>query len=300
MNHQNQVIPTTASFHNTWTNVGDQFAIPQNSSSLSQQILWNDRIFHGTSSHPNPEDKMDKILTTTQAHDDEDFHDKIEQRVGFKINNVYLFKEAFIHKSAQKQHSCSNERLEFLGDSVINLSVADFVYRSYPNEEEGFMTKLRTKLVNRFTLSYLAKQMKLHELIITSRQINMKESQNDKIMEDAFEAFIGALYLDVGFEKSSKFVIDIMKSAINFNEIMIDSNYKDILLRHAQKEYSTLPEYIVSKSEGPPHKRTFYVFVKVGTEEYGKGEGSTKKQAEQNAAKQTLQLMNVNIQDFIK
>lgn len=292
------VLPTTASFQNSWNDVGDQFAIPQDSL-LSQQILWNDRIFHGTSSHPNPE-STNKILSTTHTSQDETIQSDIERIVGFKINNVYLYKEAFIHKSAQKQHACSNERLEFLGDSVINLAVADFVFKAYPNEEEGFMTKLRTKLVNRFTLSFLAKQTKMHELIVTSRQINMKQTPNDKIMEDAFEAFVGALYLDTSFEKASTFVIELMKSAINFNQIMIDSNYKDILLRHSQKEYSVLPEYILDKSEGPPHQRVFYVTVKVEDKVYGKGEGNTKKQAEQEAAKHTLTLMNVNIQDFIK
>ena len=247
---------------------------------LSHQILWNDRLFHGTSSHPTPDNPVDKILETTQSSRDEQIHDHIEKIIGFKINNVYLYKEAFIHKSAQKQHYCSNERLEFLGDSVINLAVADFVYKTYPNEEEGFMTKLRTKLVNRYTLSFLGKQTKLHELIITSRQINIKQSLNDKIMEDAFEAFIGALYLDVGFEKSSGFVIDIMKRSIDFKTLMIDSNYKDILLRHSQKEYGVLPEYVLDKSEGPPHERTFFVHVNVNNKTYGYGEGSTK-QAEQ-------------------
>lgn len=294
-----QPIPTTATINNTWCDIGDQFAIPQNSS-FSQQILWNDRLFHGSSSHPNPTDEVDKILSTTQSTQDDTIQIEIERMVGFKINNVYLFKEAFIHKSAQRQHCCSNERLEFLGDSVISLAVADFVYRTYPKEEEGFMTKLRTKLVNRYTLSYLAKEMNLHKYIVTSRQINMKEAPNDKIMEDAFEAFIGALYLDSGFNSASTFVIDVMKKTINFTDIMVDTNYKDILLRHAQKEFNVLPEYILNNSEGPPHKRQFYITVSMNGNYYGKGDGSTKKQAEQNAAKHTLTALNVNIQDFIK
>ena len=298
MNNEN-IIPTTASFQGTWTDVGDQFAIPEDTL-LSRQILWNDRLFHGTQSHVNIQEPVDKILSTTQSSSDDDLQANIEKIVGFKINNVYLYKEAFIHKSAQRLHSCSNERLEFLGDSVLNLSVADFVYKTYPNEEEGFMTKIRTKLVNRYTLSFLAKQLNLHEYIVTSRQINLKQNLNDKIMEDAFEAFIGALYLDVGFLQSSSFVIDLMTRSIDFTQLMIDSNYKDILLRHSQKEFSILPEYILDKSEGPPHSRIFFVHVVINNEKYGNGSGNTKKQAEQEAAKQTLQLLNVNIKDFIK
>lgn len=292
------ILPTTASFSKTWTDVGDQFAIPQNST-LSKQILWNDRLFHGTTSYPNPCDES-VILETTQTSKDEDIHTSIEKILGCKINNVYIYKEAFIHKSVQRQHSCSNERLEFLGDSVVNLAVADFLYKTYPSEDEGFMTKLRTKLVNKYTLAFLAKETKLNDLIITSRQINMKHTPNDKIMEDAFEAFIGAIYLDLGFHVAIKYVIDLMKSSIDFNEIMIDSNYKDILLRHSQKVFNTLPEYILINSEGPPHKRIFYVKVCINNITYGEGEGNTKKKAEQESAKSTLNQLNVNIQDFIK
>lgn len=290
--------PTTASFNESWTDVGDQFAIPQNSL-LSQQILWNDRLFHGTSMHPEPDNK-DKILNETQSSNDDNFHNFIERMIGYKINNIYIFKEAFIHKSAQKIYNCSNERLEFLGDSVINLAVADYVFQTYPNMDEGFMTKLRTKLVNRYTLSFLAKYTKIDEFIMTSRQINLKQKPNDKIMEDAFEAFIGSLYLDSGFEKSSSFVIELMKSALNFDQLMIDSNYKDILLRHSQKVFSILPEYVLDKSEGPPHSREFFVHVMIHEKEYGHGNGGTKKEAEQYAAKITLQTLGVNIKDFIK
>ena len=299
MYQENRVIPTTASFHDTWNQVGDQFGIPEDSL-LSQQILWNDRIFHGTSSHPMPEEQKVRCLSTIHSTQDDDIHSKIEHILGFKIGNVYLYKEALIHKSAQRQHACSNERLEFLGDSVINLSVADYVFRMYPEEEEGFMTKLRTKLVNRYTLSFLANEIGLHNFIVTSRQINMKQDANDKIMEDAFEAFVGALYLDVGFLKASSFVIDLMKRSIDFQRIMVDSNYKDILLRHSQKEFNVLPEYELNKTTGPPHKRLFYVSVKIQEKIWGSGGGGTKKQAEQNAAKETLQMMSVNIQDFIK
>ena len=299
MYEEDNIIPTTASFHDTWNQVGDQFGIPQESL-LSQQILWNDRIFHGTSVHPMPEEQKVKCLNNIHSSQDEDIHSQIESLLGFKIGNVYLYKEALIHKSAQRQHACSNERLEFLGDSVISLSVADYVYRMYPDEEEGFMTKLRTKLVNRYTLSYLANEIGLQNFIVTSRQINIKQGLNDKIMEDAFEAFIGALYLDVGFLKASSFVIDLIKRSINFQAIMVDSNYKDILLRHSQKEFNVLPEYTLNKTTGPPHKRVFYVSVRIQERVWGSGEGGTKKQAEQNAAKETLQMMSVNIHDFIK
>ncbi len=263
--------------------------IPQNSSFV-QQVLWNDKILHRRSDIENENDDIinrDNILKY-----------KIETILGHSINNIHVFKEALIHKSAQKIYNCSNERLEFLGDAILNTSVAHFVFMTYQKSDEGFLTKMRTKLVNKNTLAYLAKQTHLHELIITSKQITQKKI-NDKILEDAFEAFIGALYLNVGFIRTQKYVIDLMKNHIEFNEILVDNNYKDILLRHSQKEFSTLPEYILESSEGPPHNRIFNVYVTINEKRYGMGNGNTKKNAEQMAAKLTLEELGINLNDNI-
>ena len=175
-------MPTTASFSTSWNAPGDQMAHTEryNDDDIAKQLLTNDRIFNGESHFTDANVNTDLILNDSHSSSDDEIQDKIEHLIGCKINNVYLYKEAFIHKSMQKKHSCSNERLEFLGDSVINLAVADFVYHKY-EDNEGVLTKVRTKLVNRFTLSYLAQVTKLDDLIITSKQINLKNVINNMI-----------------------------------------------------------------------------------------------------------------------
>ena len=260
--------------------------IPQNSP-LTQKILWNDKVLF---KQVESQTDLDHIVNK-----DEQLKFKVETILGFPINNVYIFKEALIHKSAQKYYRCSNERLEFLGDAIINTSVAHYLFMTYTNSDEGFLTKLRTKLVNKHSLCYLARQTHLNEIIVTSKQIAI----NDKILEDAFEAFVGALYLDKGFDVTQKFVIELMQNHINFEEILVDNNFKDILLRYSQKQFTTLPEYVLNANEGPAHKRMFYVSVYINGDHYGDGEGSTKKNAEQMAAKVTLEQLNVNLKDCI-
>lgn len=291
-------MPTTAGFSTSWNMVGDQYK--EIEPDICAELLNNDRIFNGetttfTDANVNP----DLIVNTSHSSSDDDIKGKIEGILGCKINNVQIYKEALIHKSMQKKHSCCNERLEFLGDSVINLAVADFAYHHY-SDNEGILTKIRTKLVNRYTLSYLAQITNLSELIITSRQINLKVAQNDKILEDAFEAFIGALYKDLGFQIAMNYVIDLMNNTIDFENLMIDNNYKDILLRYAQKKYNKPPEYALENSYGPAHKKMFKVYVVINGERYASGEASTKKQAEQNAARDTLSSFNVNLHGSIK
>ena len=286
-------VPATAKFSGSWTTLARD-------DDIASQLLASDKIFNNNDSlYKDANVNSDLILNNSHSSSDDDIQQKIEELIGRKIHNVYTFKQAFIHKSMQKKHSCSNERLEFLGDSVLNLAVADYIYHKY-GDNEGVLTKIRTKLVNKHTLSYLAQITKLDELIITSKQINLKNVLNDKILEDAFEAFIGALYEDQGFLVTQKFIIDLMENSINFENVMIDDNYKDILLRYSQKHYNKPPEYVLEETQGPAHKKYFKVYVLMNNVKYEYGEGNTKKAAEQHASKLTLEKLHVNLKDSIK
>tara|TARA_Y100000389_G_C17461924_1_gene522413 strand:- start:3089 stop:3967 length:879 start_codon:yes stop_codon:yes gene_type:complete len=275
--------------------VNSQHIIPQN---FSEQILWNDSVFADSIRGTDKSDK-DIILPETYSKSDDEIQMNIEKILGFKIHNVHFYKKAFIHKSMQKTTKCSNERLEFLGDAVLNLIIAEYVYNKYEGEDEGFLTKVRTKLVNGKILSSFSKKTKIDELIVTSKQLNTKQKENTKILEDAFEAFIGAIYSDLGMDKTQKFVIELVEKLIDFDTLLIDDNFKDILLRYSQKN-SLDPEYEVTTVEGPPHKREFTIVVKLNKKEYSIGKGSTKKNAEQEAAKKTLMSLGVNLKDSIK
>lgn len=224
----------------------------------------------------------------------------IEKMIGMEIHNLSLYKNALVHKSLYKLTQTSNERLEFLGDSVVNLIVAEYLYSKYPTENEGFLTKLRTKLVNRYTLCKFSTCVGLNNIVLLCKRIDTDEGRtNIKILEDVFEAFVGAMFLDLGLDACKKFVIHVIEHNINFYEILIDDNYKDILLRYTQKYNMSLPEYSLILQNGPPHKRLFTVQVIIDGQALGVGYGSSKKIAEQHSAKLTLDMYGVDLSNFI-
>lgn len=290
-----QVSSSSVSQPTHFSHYPNQHIIPQN---FTQQILWNDSEF-ANSVKGNEDSEQEIILPQTYSKTDEQIQSSIEKILGFKIHNIHLYKKAFIHKSMQKTTNCSNERLEFLGDAVLNLIIAEYVYEKYENEDEGFLTKVRTKLVNGQILSEFAKETKLDQLVVTSKQLSSKQKGNTKILEDAFEAFIGAIYQDQGMEKAQKFVIELIQRLIDFDTLLVDDNFKDILLRYSQKNKME-PEYLLVNTDGPPHKREFTVTVRLNDIVYGTGKGSTKRKAEQIAAKNTLMTLGINLSDSIK
>ena len=228
---------------------------------------------------------------------------EIENVIGMRVRNVSYYQKALVHKSILKLTKNrddvpeymkeSYERLEFLGDSVLSLVVATHLFQEYKNEDEGFLTKLRTRLVRGKTLSCISRKLKLGKYILMSNQVlKINGRENDSILENVYESVIGAIYLDLGFIYAEKFIKDNFEH-IEKTLISIDDNYKDILLRYTQANYTNLPLYEQISIEGPPHNRTFTIKVIVGDETLGKGVGKTKKDAEQNAAKQACKQFDI-------
>jgi ribonuclease III len=222
----------------------------------------------------------------------------IERITTFRPLNITHYQQAFVHKSVQKHIRYqkdapdylkqSYERYEYLGDSVLNLVVANYLFKKYP-DSEGLLTRLRTKLVNGKTLSMFAKKLGFNEFLVISTNVeNIDGRNNDRILEDVFEAFICAIHLDRGFKHAEDFIIRIITSYINFSELEKDNNYKDILLRFCQNKMGVVPCYETIGVEGPPHKRNFTVIVTIQDEKYKMGMGKCKKSAEQNASMETL------------
>ena len=225
---------------------------------------------------------------------------------GIKIKNISYYQRSLVHKSIYKavkrytgekplqdyllQH---NERLEFLGDSVLGLIIANYLYNKYPDRDEGFLTKIKTKLVNGLQLSKLAKQINLGKYILMSNHVqNIKGRDSQKILEDAFEAFLAAIFMDLGYDAVNSFVINLIDS-LDFTQVLIEDNFKDILLKYSQKVFkNSTPEYFLVTSEGPPHDRTFTVIVSINGIKYETGTAKSKKQAEQIASENTLKKLN--------
>lgn len=224
---------------------------------------------------------------------------EIERIVGLEIVNETLYQPSFIHKSALKYFAStgiiteSYERLEFIGDSVINFIVTRYIYAKYKDQAEGFLTRIRTKLVSGTVLSKISKALGLQEFIVMNeRGLANGWNANDRILEDVFEAFVGCLYLDVGLMAAITFVERVYESYIDFEDILRDNNYKDILMRHTQANNIPLPEYqsLDTVFDG---KKIFEVHCWVNKIPCGYGRHRNKKQAEQRAAYQALIFHNI-------
>tara|TARA_R100000951_G_scaffold111374_1_gene110328 strand:- start:194 stop:889 length:696 start_codon:yes stop_codon:yes gene_type:complete len=212
---------------------------------------------------------------------------QIEQLVGTKIKNLDLYQKAFTHKSALKEYEQfteSFETLEFIGDSVLGFVITKFLFDQFESKQEGFLTKARTKLVRGETLANIAKILGLEKMVIMDEK-GMRNgwNNNPKILEDVFEALIGALYMDLGLLHAKEFVLRIYNDPkyIDLNLIMIDDNFKDHLMRYCQLNNWQLPEYRVSGH----HEGIFYIDIYVNGQFMSRGAAKSKKQAEQNAAK---------------
>jgi len=213
--------------------------------------------------------------------------------IGVTLSDKRIYVEALMHRSYLEENdqlNSSNERLEFLGDSVLNLVIGEYLFNNFPNEEEGFLTKVRAKLVNRNALSFTAEQLRLGDLLILSAIVPKSVALSSRsILADALEALIGALYLDKGLETCKKFVQkNILEPALKNGEYLVDENYKSQLLEYAQANKLDVPTYQITSEEGPHHDKTFTAEVIVEGKVLGRGKGKSKKEAEQNAAKVAL------------
>ena len=219
---------------------------------------------------------------------------RIEELVGTKIKNLDLYQRAFTHKSALKEYEQfteSFETLEFIGDSVLGFVITKFLFDRYESKQEGFLTKARTKLVRGETLAKIANTLNLNELVIMDEKgMRNQWNNNPKILEDVFEALIGAIYMDIGLIHAKEFILRIYQDPeiVDMNSIMVDDNYKDHLMRHCQVNNWPLPEYRVCAH----HDGLFYIDIYIDNMFRARGAAKSKKQAEQNAAQMYFQVLD--------
>lgn len=217
--------------------------------------------------------------------------ENLERLLGFKVFHFDPYITVFTHKSAMKlTNGSSYERYEFIGDAVINFVVAKLLFDMYPNSDEGFLTRVRTKLVSGKCLSQLAWKLGLHDFIVMNqRSMRHGFNTNPRILEDVFEALIGCIYLQNGLVSAKEFLLSVYNRFVDFNDILRDTNFKDGLMRYAQARGLPLPEYAVVKTS-PEVAVAFMVRVALNGCT-GHGTGSSKKQAEQEAAKHLLYML---------
>lgn len=220
----------------------------------------------------------------------------LEKQLGFSIPSKYqpLFKKALRHRSIVDNDRYNSyesyERLEFLGDAVLDLIVTEILFEKFPEENEGFLTKLRAKLVRGDTLFELALKLDLSKFLeIGDRAAGQGIEMSKSVLSDVYEALVAAIYISLGYRAAYDFVNSNLTDYIDFNEAVkkID-NHKSLLMEYSQSEKLELPRYIVLSEDGPGHNKTFHVAVYIGDQKYGEGTGKSKKNAEQIAAKQAL------------
>lgn len=221
---------------------------------------------------------------------------ELETLIGNKIHDPDLFVTALTHRSVLdgKKFKESNERLEFLGDAVLGLVVAEYLYTSFPSTNEGLLTKMRANLVNKNTLFEISKKINLYQyLFIQEDLLNNHNIGIRTILADAFEALTGAVYLQFGYDSVKSFIMDnLLRENIKKGVHLIDDNFKSQLLEYVQRQKWDLPRYMVIGEEGPEHERIFTVQVAVGETVLGSGKGRNKKSAEQEAARIALERIN--------
>lgn len=219
---------------------------------------------------------------------------ELQKRLGYEFKNAALLDRALTHKSYANELKNSvehNEKLEFLGDAVLDLVVGEFLFEKYPTDTEGGLSKKRASIVNEEVLSELAIDMKLNGLMKLGKgEAQTGGATKPRLVASALEGVLGALYLDGGFEAARKFIrqeFSFLTDKICCHEDF-EKDYKTRLQELVQKHQKDTPRYEVLAEEGPPHDREFLVCVKVNDEVWAQGKGRSKKNAEQVAAKCAL------------
>lgn len=211
-----------------------------------------------------------------------------------QFKNLFLLKTALTHRSAineKRGSNISNERLEFLGDAVLELIVSDYLYQKYPSLPEGQLTSKRAQIVQTKTLAAAAQKLNLGSKLILSRgEKKAGGDKNPSLLANAFEALIGAIYLDQGIAASKKFIDQqlIAKFPHLSQQVEID-DFKSQLQEKWQKQFKIAPRYKLVQTSGPDHDRTFTVQVYFKQKLFGEGRGKSKQTAQQHAAKAALE-----------
>jgi ribonuclease-3 len=215
---------------------------------------------------------------------------RLQKELAYNFKNINLLQEALVHKSYKKDKN--NERLEFLGDAVLDLIVGEYLFIHLPNASEGEMSKIRASLVNEGGFSKMAKAIKLDEFILLSKAEENNNGRNKpSILSNAFEAVVGAMYLDGGIENVKNFVNNLLERLypkITLQELFQD--YKTSLQEITQAKFGVIPEYFIKNESGPDHDKEFEVELKINGKTYATAKGKSKKQAQQAAAKKAIKL----------
>jgi ribonuclease III len=238
-----------------------------------------------------------KRINGTYILDKREFSSRLKKILGFKPGNLKLYEIAFIHRSATftmpDGKKVNNERLEYLGDAVLDAILSDYLFEKFPDASEGFMTKIRSRIVNREVLNQLAVSMGINQILIS----NVSSGHPTRnLYGDALEALIGSIFLDKGFKKTQKtFITKVLNRYLDLNVIVnTDTDYKSMVFEWVQKNKSSLKFTYNEEYDFNLKKSVFSTILIIDKEEMGEGQGASKKEAEQEASSQALKRLKDN------
>jgi ribonuclease III len=213
-----------------------------------------------------------------------------QRHAAIRFRELERLEQAFTHRSWANESGSSlgnNERLEFLGDSVLGLVVAEYLHEELPDQPEGELARIKSFVVSEASLSEISRRLRVDNYILIGRGEEYSGGRSKKaILADALEAIIGAYYLDSGFPAAKRFVEQLLVPEIDkVREDRHEKDYKTLLQEHVQKRMKTYPHYHVVQKTGPDHDRTFLIEVRINNRSFGQGRGKNKKEAEQDAAR---------------
>ena len=238
-------------------------------------MIFQKRVEQLRAPEPDPERKKELRL--------------FERRAGIRFKRISLLNLAFSHRSfahESSQNIGNNERLEFLGDSVLGLIVSEHLFTAFPDRTEGDLARIKSFVVSEDSLAGIARNLKVDNFILIGKGEEFSGGRSKKaILADCLEAIIGAYFLDSGFKKCRQFILEFMVPEImKVLENKHRKDFKTLLQEQVQKVFKTYPQYVLIQKTGPDHDKTFWMEVKIRDKTYGPGEGKNKKEAEQAAA----------------
>ena len=243
-----------------------------------------------------------KRINGTYLVEKREFSSRLKEILGFRPGNLKLYEIAFIHRSATftlpDGKKVNNERLEFLGDAILDAILSDYLFEKFPDANEGFLTKIRSRIVKRDVLNQLAISMGINKILISNiSSVHLTKN----LFGDAFEALIGAVFIDKGFKKTKRlFIKNVLNKYLDLNLIVkTDTDYKSMVFEWVQKNKSNLIYTYNEEYDFSTKKSIFSTILIIDKVELGRGQGSSKKEAEQEAANQAWKRLNDNSELYL-
>ena len=221
--------------------------------------------------------------------DDSRSLEKCQRVLQYRFKNTVLLREALTHASGANHRLTSNERLEFLGDSILGAIVCEVLFRQYPDYLEGELTRVKSVVVSRITCAKISKSLGLDEFLVMGKGMGSHDETPPSVLADVFESLIGAIYLDGGMAAAQQFILRHLEGEIDATvEGNGGINYKSNLQQVAQRQFGATPTYLLLDEKGPDHSKCFKIAARIGRQQYAPAWGRNKKDAEQRAAMNAL------------